>query len=298
MRKTVRDLGRLQLALIAMLFIVAIVAVAFWSPQGALLMGAAPVMFGMAIGQTSGIEKSVKCTAAIGTAFTIAKPGADDNTYSLAAGATDALLGIFQHPTSAVNDEVRIMLSGISPIKYGGTVTRGDGLTSDANGKAGKAVAGQNIIGYATVSGVLNDIGYCIISPQVLGANQGSDGLTLKGVLRVDYDFAVHGGAVGAIPLGVTLPNKAIIARAFGDIITAFTSTGGTGTIALGANTANDLLAAVDADTLSGRFDLIPTGTVATMVKATAAREITLTVATAAITAGKAVFFLEYVISD
>lgn len=296
--KKIFGLSTWMLLGIALLFVAAIIAVAHWSPQAALLISAAPVMFGMAIGQTSGIEKSVKCTAAIGTAYTIAKPGADDDTFSLAAGATDALLGIFQHTTTTAGDAVRIMLSGISPIVYGGAITRGDPLTSDASGKGVKAVAGQNIIGYASISGVLNDIGYCIISPQVMGANQGSDGLTLKGVLRVDYDFAVHGGAVGAIPLGVTLPNKAIIARAFGDIITAFTSTGGLGTIALGANTANDLLAAVDADTLSGRFDLIPTGTVATMVKATAAREITLTVATAAITAGKAVFFLEYVISD
>lgn len=298
MMKTVRALSRLQLALTAVLFVIAVVAVAFWAPQAALFMGAAPVMFGMAIGQTSGMEKSVKCTAVIGTAFTIAKPGADDNTYSLAAGATDALLGIFQHITTVVGEAVRLMLSGISPIVYGGVITRGDPLTSDANGKAVKAVAGQNIIGYATVSGVLNDVGYCLISPQVMGANQGSDGLTLKGVLRVDYDFALHGGAVGAIPLGVTLPDNAIIIKGFGDIITAFTSTGGTGTIALGANAANDLLAAVDADTLAGIFDLIPVGTVATAVKATAAREITLTVATAAITAGKAVFFLEYVISD
>jgi hypothetical protein len=45
-------------------------------------------------------------------------------------------------------------------------------------------------------------------------------------------------------------------------------------------------------------FELIPTGTAASMVKATAAREITLTVATNAILSGKAVFFLEYVISD
>lgn len=250
------------------------------------------------LGKTTGIEKSVKCTAAIASAYLIAKPGADDDTYSVASAATDALLGIFQHITSAVGDDVRMMLSGISQVIYGGTITRGDPLTADGNGKAVKAVVGQNIIGYATVSGVLNDIGYCLISPQVMGANQGSDGLTLKGILRVDYDFAIHGGAVGAIPLGVTLPAKAIIIRGFGDIITAFTSTGGTGTIALGANTANDLLAAVDADTLAGRFDLIPVGTVATAVKATAAREITLTVATAAITGGKAVFFLEYVISD
>lgn len=250
------------------------------------------------LGVTSLLEKEAKCTAAIATQYLIAKFGADDDTFSQATAATENLIGIFQFTTTAAGERVRLMLEGISNLKIGGVVTRGDPVTSDANGKGVKAVLGQNIIGFALASGVLNDIIPVFISPMVLNSPEGVDGRTFYGLVRVTYDFAEFGGGVGAIPLGVTLPNKAIITRGFGDIITAFTSTGGTGTIALGANTANDLLAAVDADTLSGDFDLIPVDSVATSVKLTAAREITLTVGTAAITAGKAVFFLQYVLSD
>lgn len=241
--------------------------------------------------------KQYDAGAAVG-ANLIVKPGSADGAVLQAAGATDALVGVSGNIAAAIGERLDVIKSGIADVVYGGTITRGDPVTSDANGKAVKAVAGQNSIGNAEVSGVSGDIGSVQVNPHVLAANQGADGLSMKGVLRVDYDFAVHGGGVGAIPLGVILPDNAIIERGFGDIITPFTSTGGTGTIALGANTASDLKAAVDADTLSGIFELIPTGTAASMVKATAAREITLTVGTAAITAGKAVFFLEYVISD
>jgi hypothetical protein len=137
-------------------------------------------------------------------------------------------------------------------------------------------------------------------SAQVIGENHPSAivGKTFVGMVKVKYDFAVNGGAVSTIPLGVTLPDNAIIFEGCGDIITAFTSTGGTGTIALNANTGGDLLAAVDADTLAGVFAIIPVGSAASAVKLTAAREIAITIGTAAITAGKAVFFLFYMLSD
>lgn len=312
MHKMKMQLGNFGAIFVSLILLAVVCALAIAEPEGmavlavVMLIGAAMVGFakrvqfmGMrgALGWTTGMEKSLQCTAAIATNYTIAKHGADDDHTSLATAATDNLIGIFQHVTTTANDMVKLMLSGISNVVYGGVVTRGDPLTANASGKAIVATAGQSIIGYATISGVANDIGGCIISPQRLPSNAGVDGLTFKGLVRVDYDFAIHGGAVGAIPLGVTLPNKAVVTRGFGDIVTAFTSTAGTGTIALGLNTTTDLLAAVDADTLAAEFELIPTGTAANMKKATADREITLTVATNAILSGKAVFFLEYVIS-
>jgi len=114
------------------------------------------------IGQTSGIEKSVKCTAAIATAFLIAKVGADDDTFSQATASTEDLVGVFQHTTVVAGEEVRLMLSGISRVKLGGTVARGALVTSDAAGKgvAIGAVAGTNYatIGRAMASGVVDDI--------------------------------------------------------------------------------------------------------------------------------------------
>jgi hypothetical protein len=114
------------------------------------------------MGQTSGIEKSVKCAAAIATAYLIAKFGSDDDTLAQATASTEILIGIFQHTTAAAGDEVRVMLDGISKVVLGGSVTRGDYLTSDANGKAVAAAPGAgvnaNIIGQAMASGVANDI--------------------------------------------------------------------------------------------------------------------------------------------
>jgi hypothetical protein len=108
--------------------------------------------------QTKIASKDVKCTAAIATAFTIAKPGADDDTYSVAAADTDALIGIFQATTTAAGQYVEVMTHGISRIVLGGTVTRGQKLTSDVNGNGVAASAGNQAIGIALESGVSGDI--------------------------------------------------------------------------------------------------------------------------------------------
>jgi hypothetical protein len=113
-------------------------------------------------GQTTGMEKTGTCAQAIATAYTIARFGADDDTLDLASASTDGLLGVFQHTTEAAGEDVRVMLSGISRLKLGGTVTRGDWLTSDAEGKgvAAAPAAGVNaeVAGRALASGVDGDI--------------------------------------------------------------------------------------------------------------------------------------------
>jgi hypothetical protein len=117
------------------------------------------------IAQTSGLEKTFKCTAAIATAFTIAKFGADDDTLSIASTSDVTLVGVFQHTTDAAGDDVNVMMTGISNIKLGGTVTRGDRLTSDSNGNAIKATdSDQTSIAYAMASGVVSDIIPCLLT--------------------------------------------------------------------------------------------------------------------------------------
>jgi len=120
------------------------------------------------IGQTTGIEKSVKGTAAV-AAYTIAKFGADDDTMSSATASSEELVAVFQHATSAAGEEVRVMLEGITRLALGGTVTRGGLITSDANAKgvAIGAVAGTNyaVIGRALASGVSGDIIPMLLSP-------------------------------------------------------------------------------------------------------------------------------------
>ena len=301
-----------KLALIGLVFItVMFMGVFFMAPEpleaalasGVLTFG----VFGMAMGETSLLEKAGKSTAAVATAYTICKPGADDDTFSLATGATDSLIGIFQHTTSVAGASVRIaMNSGISSLVYGGTVTRGDPLTSDSLGRGITAVAGQNIIGYATVSGVVGDIGFCALSRQDLVSALGSDGLVFKGLARATFD-ATAGKAIGSHGLGVTLPDNAIITRSWYEVITTFTSDAtDAGTIALGlpVDDVAGIKAAVAISNGANPWDAgivegIQDGTAAAFSeKTTAARELTADVAVEALTAGVLVLFCEYVISS
>ena len=124
------------------------------------------------------------------------------------------------------------------------------------------------------------------------------------GVTKAVYDFAVQGGTVGAIELlddagdPVVMPDNAIVFQTTIDILTAFVSTGNNGTIALSLVGANDILSAVDADTLSGVNDGVPDGSGAAMVKMTSALPLTLTFGTNNITAGKMNVFLFWILSD
>lgn len=106
------------------------------------------------------------------TKYRIAKHGAADGAVLQAAAATDALMGICVELDAASGARTDIIKAGIADVEYGGNVTRGDPLTSDANGKAVTAApaAGANVrtIGFAEVSGVAGDIGACDIAPGVM----------------------------------------------------------------------------------------------------------------------------------
>lgn len=131
----------------------------------------------------------------------------------------------------------------------------------------------------------------------------GTNGLGQVGYCRVTYDFAVDGGAIAAIvpANAVALPAKAVITNAWAHVLTAFTS-GGSAQFAVSIEAANDLRTAATITT--GGFDstgfkaLIPVGTAATFVQTTVAtRKLTLTVSVATLTAGKAVFIMQYLVT-
>jgi hypothetical protein len=110
--------------------------------------------------------------------------------------------------------------------------------------------------------------------------------------VQAEYDFAVDAGAVGDITLrsvdgqGNEVPNGSVIEMGYIDVLTAVASA--TGTVALRAEAASDVLAATGAAGLTlGRKSVVPAGTGATAVKTTAKRNIIMTIATAALTAGK-----------
>lgn len=122
-------------------------------------------------------------------------------------------------------------------------------------------------------------------------------------VVKALYSFAIQGGAVGSVNLvdsvtglAVKLPSGAIITKSWIDVLTTPTS-GGSATIALTANSAGDILAALAMDSLTGIYAGVSTGVAANMKKMTAERTLLATIAVAALTAGKFNVFVEYVLS-
>lgn len=132
---------------------------------------------------TLSLTKTYVADAAIAR-HRIVKFGATDGAVAQADGATAALLGISTEIPAAAAERVDVYLAGLVDVEYGGNVTRGDLLTSDANGKAIKATrhthtenaaaayeqnANTSVstevrtIGIAMVSGVAGDIGSCHI---------------------------------------------------------------------------------------------------------------------------------------
>jgi hypothetical protein len=96
----------------------------------------------------------------------IVKFGSADNTVVMSSAATDLSVGVSgRYKGNAVTGErVDIIRDDWAEVEFGGTVTRGQGLTSDANGKAIAATAtGQRVIGYAEASAVAGDIGWMTV---------------------------------------------------------------------------------------------------------------------------------------
>lgn len=120
-----------------------------------------------------------------------------------------------------------------------------------------------------------------------------------KRVISVTYNFTNQGGAVGDIELkddqgnSVAVPAYACITRVFTDGITAFTS-GGSATVAIAAGSSVLLAATAYNNAALVGFDAQSI----TPVKITAASTLKITVATAALTAGKMRFFVEYLQSE
>jgi len=106
-----------------------------------------------------------------------------------------------------------------------------------------------------------------------------------------EYEFAVDGGAVSTIvlrggPAGGEIPAGSVILGGYVEVDTSVLS--GTGTVAVQAEAAADILAATGAAGLTaGRKSVIPAFTGAASVKTTVRRNITIVIATAALTAGK-----------
>jgi hypothetical protein len=149
------------------------------------------------------------------------------------------------------------------------------------------------------------------------------NGTVVREVAVATFDPSANTGerAVGAHGLGVYIPDNAVITKAWVDVVTTFTSAGAdAGTIALKAQAADDIVAAVAISAAGDVWDAGIHGSkigfpnfgadaahdsavevaalfAATYLKTTAIRELTATVAEQALTAGKLNLFMEYVLT-
>lgn len=118
------------------------------------------------------------------------------------------------------------------------------------------------------------------------------------------FDFAVQGGVIGAYAISPVIPAKALIKRVDYEVITTFTSATDGATIALKIEGANDIKTAIAISNGANPWDAgVPlvtsiTGATATWVKTTVERQVTLTSAVEALTAGRLRVYVEYVMSE
>lgn len=105
-------------------------------------------------------------------AFRIVKRGTSDDEVLQGAASADKVFGITGELGAAIGERIDVNQGGQPDVEYGGAVSRGDELVSDANGKAVVAApgAGANvrIIGFAAVSAVAGDIGPMDYAPGVM----------------------------------------------------------------------------------------------------------------------------------
>lgn len=98
--------------------------------------------------------------------FLIAKQGTQDNQILKADSATASIIGVVCQPGEvAVGDTTDVTIMGEGEVMLGGSVSAGSSITSDANGKAVTASAGNRAVGMALESGVSGDVVRCLVSP-------------------------------------------------------------------------------------------------------------------------------------
>lgn len=119
------------------------------------------------------LTKSYAALAAIaGNSLVAFADPANSTAVALATGAGSPLLGSSDRLDTAIDDMCDVNRGGIPQVRLGGTVAAGDPLTSDADGKAIKAVAAAGttvwIVGYADAPGVADDIVDYLFAPGVL----------------------------------------------------------------------------------------------------------------------------------
>lgn len=128
----------------------------------------------------------------------------------------------------------------------------------------------------------------------------------MNGTAKALYDFATHGGAIGNIAIGPTLPDNATITRTRYEVLTTLTSATDAAEVGLGIPTddAAGLAAGVAISNGANPWDAgwhegIQDGAVANYSeKLTAARQIQIEIGTEALTAGRLLVICDYVVTE
>lgn len=104
------------------------------------------------------LTKSKDAGAAI-AGYRFVKPsGSNDNEVIQAAAATDSICGISDALGADSGGRCDVHFSGQPELELGGSVSAGDLLTSDADGKGVEAASGKRYGAMALVDGVDGDI--------------------------------------------------------------------------------------------------------------------------------------------
>jgi len=184
-----------------------------------------------------------------------------------------------------------------------GKILLGSGTTVPADGTGGYAKGGMFIDTDA------------VNAMRAIYENQGtttSSAFKLVGgeehILAATYEVAIDGGTHNSsYGLGVSLPDNAVVTRAWYEVFTNFSSSTGAASVGLSIPTddaqglvAFSIISATAANFAAGYHEGIQVGSAATFAeKTTAEREITFDIAnTENLLAGKGTFFIEYVVTE
>ena len=194
--------------------------------------------------------------------------------------------------STLVTGDITVTDAGVSTI---GAVKVTAAKTALADGKvliggAAGAAAEQTLSGDVTVTNAgVSSIGATKVIEAKISASL-DIGLGVLRVARAKYNFATEGGVIGTITpaLNATIPDNAIIVGGCINSTTAATS-GGAATIAVGTSAGSSTTSIIGVTAVasySADARLNSVATFAAPVKMTAAGSVTITVATADLTAG------------
>jgi len=123
--------------------------------------------------------------------YRIVQAGTDDDAVAPATTSTDKFAGVCGQLGADDAARLDIYVEGIVPVTYGGTVAKGDPLTSDDEGRAIVASPGDTVIGHAAEAGVEDEIGAVHLWASGGAGFRVATGTLAAGTCTIDEDITV-----------------------------------------------------------------------------------------------------------